>query len=522
MDPFSLTAGAASMADLCLKSGKFLVGKYRSYQCAEQDILELILRVEHHWLKTESQVKLLRSVRSDLGDQLQVHQNNVLRVLYIKVNETILLIDQVIGDNKDDGPSMQSILTKKGQYRKAKFALKIKECLHKTLDDLKTWQDMLDPSWFLMARIPSTVIDQQLAVSRPYSLSSATTIVGIRDELHTTNNEKTESIFVSADRLSAKRNLIPLSFSTMSNDQQTLDPVIVDSFLCNPLTDTAAVTKDIRNLARILSKIDPLVFGVLSCRGVIKYIDTDPAQSRFEFIFSIPPSLQNPASLRGILVHSRDDYSLNDRLDLAKRIASSVLFVHNAGFVHKNIRPETILVFAGKASPLQHPFLVGFEKFRPSESATYRIGDTRWDRNLYQHPKRQGLTVEEYFKMQHDIYSLGVCLLEIGLWTSFVMWDGDNNIPSPNAVLGVNDLLKLKDDRKRASEVKQILTRTAEERLPIRMGKKYAEIVVACLTCLDKGSSALGDETEFLDEDGIVVAVRYIERILMRIKEISI
>lgn len=28
---------------------------------------------------------------------------------------------------------------------------------------------------------------------------------------------------------------------------------------------------------------------------------------------------------------------------------------------------------------------------------------------------------EEAFKMQHDIYSLGVCLLEIALWRSFVL-----------------------------------------------------------------------------------------------------
>src|ERR1700742_2371886 len=85
---------------------------------------------------------------------------------------------------------------------------------------------------------------------------------------------------------------------------------------------------------------------------------------------------------------------------------------------YKNIRPETILIFASDSLRLEYPFLVGFEKFRPASGHTYRVGDTRRERYLRRHPKRQGISVEEDFKMQHDIYSLGVCLLEIGKWTS--------------------------------------------------------------------------------------------------------
>ena len=75
MELVGIALAAASMADLCIKCvlfthisvlelqrqlitftcryGKSLVAKYRNYQTAERDILELILRVEHHWLKTE-------------------------------------------------------------------------------------------------------------------------------------------------------------------------------------------------------------------------------------------------------------------------------------------------------------------------------------------------------------------------------------------------------------------------------------------------------------------------------------
>ena len=245
----------------------------------------------------------------------------------------------------------------------------------------------------------------------------------------------------------------------------------METFTCEALTDLRAVIRDVRNPARILSKIDPLVFGLLLCRGVIKHIEADGAPKKFDFVLSMLSSLQNPTSLRSILIKARDDHALNGRLDLAKQLASSGLFIHSSQFVHNNIRPETILVLVGESSALGHSFLVGFKKFRPTDRHTYRAGDVQWERNLYRHPQRQGINVEEDFKMEHDIYSLPVRLLEIGLWTSFVQWSGDIGLPTPSPVLGIDNIFTLKGDRKKAAEVKKIPLRIAEERLPNKMGK---------------------------------------------------
>lgn len=492
--------------------GKRLMTKYRNYQTAEQGIMELILRVEHHWLRTESQVEFLRNIWFALADPLQVHHNNILQVLYLKLQEAIFTIDQMIGTKNED-PSIQSVLSKSGPFQKFRFATKLKDCLRKTLDDLSTWQEMLDPSWFLMIRVPSAIIDRQLSSPKTGDQNSLLTIQSIRDELHTMDNSKKESIFIGADQLSVTRHPIPFSFSETCQMAGTADMIIVDSFFCDILTDSKAVTKDIRDLARVLSKIEPRIFGLLSCHGVIKCLDANHAPSRFEFVFKIPPALRNPTSLRAVLVQGHNDHALNDRLDLAKQLASSVLFIHSAQFVHKNIRPETVLVLESESSGIGVPFLVGFEKFRPIDRHTHRAGDTRWERNLYRHPKRQGLILEEDFTMQHDVYSLGVCLLEIGLWTSFVLWEAAAEEPSPNLILGIDDLLRLKDERKKAFEVKNILVTMAKERLPNRMGRKYTDVVLACLTCLDSGATTLGDDSDFEDEDGILVAVRYIEKV---------
>jgi len=47
------------------------------------------------------------------------------------------------------------------------------------------------------------------------------------------------------------------------------------------------------------------------------------------------------------------------------------------------------------------------------------------------------------------------------------------------------------------------------------MGRKYTETIVICLTCLDT-SNTFGDESEFLDENGILVGVRFIEKVTDR------
>jgi hypothetical protein len=44
------------------------------------------------------------------------------------------------------------------------------------------------------------------------------------------------------------------------------------------------------------------------------------------------------------------------------------------------------------------------------------------------------------------------------------------------------------------------------------MSDKYAEVVVSCLTCLDTSSPDFSDESEFTDDDDVVVGVRYIEK----------
>ncbi|KAJ5715233.1 uncharacterized protein N7483_012414 [Penicillium malachiteum] len=134
-------------------------------------------------------------------------------------------------------------------------------------------------------------------------------------------------------------------------------------------------------------------------------------------------------SLRELLLNQDIHISLSQKIRIARELVKAVNYVHTFDFVHKNIRPESVLCFEDTSR--SHAFLVGFDAFRAASSDTMMGGDMSWDRNVYRHPSSQGRDPTERYCMQHDIYSLGICLLEIGLWESFLEYTDDEEFTSP-------------------------------------------------------------------------------------------
>ena len=123
---------------------------------------------------------------------------------------------------------------------------------------------------------------------------------------------------------------------------------------------------------------------------------------------------------------------------MARNLVRAVPSVHDFGFVHKNIRPEVFILLNDGSLALGTPFLAGFEAFRKADGRTMRLGDNLWYRNLYRHSIRQGMQPSEDFVMQHDIYSVGICLLELGVFQPLIQYDSNGNPFSPLPALGVS------------------------------------------------------------------------------------
>lgn len=222
-------------------------------------------------------------------------------------------------------------------------------------------------------------------------------------------------------------------------------------------------------------------------------------------------------SLRDLLLNTPEPQSgPTHRLTIIKQLTTAVAYVHIFGIVHQNIRTGSVLSLFSLNDSQQQIYLAGIETFRRDQGWTQTIGDDVLDRNIYRHHSRQGLSPESNYTMQHDIYSLGVCLLEIRVWQSLVGYTMVvlelRMISRLNLALDLDEGNKLLSFSLQAAIGEEILE-LAREELPRCMGSKYADIVKTCLTCLEPANGDFGSENEFHNEQGISVGVRYIDKV---------
>jgi hypothetical protein len=221
----------------------------------------------------------------------------------------------------------------------------VKQSLDETIQDLASWQKMFDPSWFLILKVSNSLIDQELSRHR----SAISSFPGARDFRGAAREQplQKKSIFLPEDGLNSSTvREIPFASAKLVQMMGSEKWVLVDSVPCDPEADVDLQTRDVRELARKLSCADPLDFGILQCRGVIRAVESGNRRpSSFDFVFQIPKELSNePKSLRSYL-SSQADHTLTDRFNLANQLAKSVSYVHTLGFVHKNVRLEIVLAF---------------------------------------------------------------------------------------------------------------------------------------------------------------------------------
>lgn len=410
--------------------------------------------------------------------------------------------------------------------RKLKYAVYLKGSLQKSVDGLETWYKSWDPSWYLITRLALPEIDAELRQQKRDEDSQKLQPLRIMGGLREARRENTDTNcrrfgFLPETVTFYLARQVNHSTAVISARSDSHALVILDNIEYRPETSEVDISNDIQKLARLLSALDPVTCNLLRCEGVKRSVDRTGRLKGFSLIFQMPPTIAGPSeslatsqtkirSLRESLLDQSITISLSYRLAIAKSLARAVIFIHSASFVHKNIRPETVL-----ATKSGDSFLIGFERFRAAASHTYMFGDNLWHQNLYRHPARQGLAPEEMYTMQHDVYSLGVLLLEIGLWTSFVHY-AIGPIGEALVLPGSLELAavpKMRDERKRAFELKRTMTELAREKLPSQMGDRYTSLVVSCLTYLDKDSSFAGYDVGSGDDEGLVMGAEYIRKV---------
>ncbi|KAF4884242.1 hypothetical protein CGCF415_v015652 [Colletotrichum fructicola] len=202
---------------------------------------------------------------------------------------------------------------------------------------------------------------------------------------------------------------------------------------------------------------------------------------QYMFLFDYPPNTSDrkPKSLKDF-IQSRElepkyKLELKQRFFVAQTMAKAIGAFHSDGWLHKSIKSHAVKFFFlpdGRKCDFANPYLTDFEFSRPITGIT-RLAPQAidLDNDVYRHPDRHGLPTTSFSKM-HDIYSLGVVLLEIGLWeTARYMHD---------VVIKCDRKGDPSSDCLKPQEIKEAFLQEAD-RLDHRMGKSYREAVVECL-----------------------------------------
>lgn len=161
----------------------------------------------------------------------------------------------------------------------------------------------------------------------------------------------------------------------------------------------------------------------------VGYTD-DIAACRYGLIYKAP---EPSSSTLNALILSNDlrTPDLGERFRLAHTLAVALWSLHSLDWLHKSLCSSNIIFFpsafsasatqvtatAASVPSISSPYILGFDASRPDQMGELSVASKNpAATDLHRHPASlNGMSRKPYCK-SYDIYSLGLVLLEIGLW----------------------------------------------------------------------------------------------------------
>jgi hypothetical protein len=151
----------------------------------------------------------------------------------------------------------------------------------------------------------------------------------------------------------------------------------------------------------------------------------------FGLVYELPLNgLSPPRTLHTMIRETRGRHNqpvLGHRFKLADMLARTLFDVHRATLFHKNLSASSVIIFPESdhkdPASLLSPWLVGFNYARSYDPKAFTTGPPPSnDSQKYFHPdySHQAIWRGEHFRHSFDYCSLGLVLLEIGLWDTVV------------------------------------------------------------------------------------------------------
>ncbi|KAF2232530.1 hypothetical protein EV356DRAFT_568620 [Viridothelium virens] len=212
---------------------------------------------------------------------------------------------------------------------------------------------------------------------------------------------------------------------------------------------------------------------------------------------------------------------LGIRFELARKVFNAVVFLHASGWLHKNIRTNSVIVFRqlhqhGRKDDLHDPYLGGYnfsrsDDVKEDEKSTKELedgsesgseldteadlGPRMYSRRFnelrldhYHHPDKRA-SPRRMYRHAYDVYSLGIVLLEIGFWSRLesIREDYDDN-----GYKSVRSRVHFPED---PYEFRRFVVENYLDKLRFTCGDVYADVVYKCLM-VNATDSEIGEASQ--------------------------
>ncbi|RFU33952.1 hypothetical protein B7463_g2366, partial [Scytalidium lignicola] len=219
-------------------------------------------------------------------------------------------------------------------------------------------------------------------------------------------------------------------------------------------------------------KRKPSEVRVLECIGYYE----EPQRRSFGVVYRLSspspskaPTILEPASLFELITTTsnsdRGKPYLGERFEIARTIAMCTFYIHSCNWLHKRLNSHNVIFLVPKGSTVSRsarlPYLIGFNYAREDKDDEGSYGPPSESELVpYLHPDY--ITTKKFRKL-FDYYSVGLLLLEIGIWRTAKSMSDPHPLHSPEALRT------------------EFVTRYLPE-LPYCMGEIYYRATKACLT----------------------------------------
>ncbi|KAH7083627.1 hypothetical protein FB567DRAFT_604662 [Paraphoma chrysanthemicola] len=153
---------------------------------------------------------------------------------------------------------------------------------------------------------------------------------------------------------------------------------------------------------------------------VPKCIGFVPMEAAFGFLYPFPDATEGPGTLLTLLdAKPKIIPALESRIQLANKLVLCIAGLQSVGWLHRNFSSANILFFTKQGlsseETIVSPYVVGLTRARPDQDTWHSEGPDDARLVDYCHPE---YAISRRFQLAYDYYSLGIVLLEIGLWRS--------------------------------------------------------------------------------------------------------